>query len=314
MGSDRLAVVAVGGNSLISETEEVNVAAEYKIVGETCRQIARLISDGWNVVITHGNGPQAGFNLRRSELASHELFELPLDIIVTFTQGSIGYYIQQNLYNIFKANGVAKQVVTLVTQVEVDPDDPAFANPTKPIGGYLDQERARRLEEAGWLMAEERGRGWRRLVASPLPLRILEQDIILDLLTSVRVVVACGGGGVAVAPDSQGKLRGITAIVDKDFASALLAESLGAELLIISTGVDRLALHYGKPERVWLDKIDIRMAEQYLAKGHFGMGNMGPKVQAAINFLKGGGKGVIITSPSNIFESVAGSAGTHIVP
>ncbi len=314
MGSDRLAVVAVGGNSLISETEEVNVASEYKIVGETCRQISRLIADGWNIVITHGNGPQAGFNLRRSELASHELFELPLDIIVTFTQGSIGYYIQQNLYNIFKANGVAKQVVTLVTQVEVDPADPAFANPAKPIGGYLDQERARRFEEAGWPVAEERGRGWRRLVASPLPQRILERDIIRDLLTAGHVIVACGGGGVAVAPDSQGKLRGITAIVDKDFTSALLAENLGAELFILSTAVDRVALHYGKPEQVWLEEIDIEMAEQYLAQGHFGMGNMGPKVQAAINFLKGGGKGVIITSPSNIFKSVAGSAGNHIVP
>ena len=277
-------------------------------------RIARLIADGWNVVITHGNGPQAGFNLRRSELASHELFELPLDIIVTFTQGSIGYYIQQNLYNIFKANGMVKQVVTLVTQVEVDPADPAFADPTKPIGGYLDQERARRFEEAGWPVAEERGRGWRRLVASPLPRCILEGDIIRDLLTAGHVIVACGGGGVAVVPDSQGKLRGVTAIVDKDFTSALLSETLGAELLILSTAVDRVALNYGKPEQVWLDEIDIEMAEQYLAQGHFGMGNMGPKIQAAINFLKGGGKEVIITDPSNIFKSVAGSAGTHIIP
>ena len=163
-------------------------------------------------------------------------------------------------------------------------------------------------------MAEERGRGWRRLVASPLPRCILEGDIIRDLLTAGHVIVACGGGGVAVVPDSQGKLRGVTAIVDKDFTSALLAETLGAELLILSTAVDRVALHYGKPERVWIEKIDIKMAEQYLAQGHFGMGNMGPKVQSAINFLKGGGKGVIITSPGNIFKSVAGSAGTHIVP
>lgn len=314
MGSKRLALVAIGGNSLISETEEVNVASEYKIVGEACGQIARLILDGWQVLITHGNGPQAGFNLRRSELASGELFELPLDVIVTFTQGSIGYYIQQNLYNIFKENGVDKQIATLITQIEVDRNDPAFSRPSKPIGSYCDKETTRRLSELGWPMIEVPGKGWQRLVASPLPRRILEQGLIRDLLASGHVVVACGGGGVAVAPDAQGQLRGVPAIVDKDFSSALLATNLGAELFIISTAVDRVALNYGRPDQVWLDAIRSAEAMQYLEEGHFGLGSMAPKIKAAINFIKSGGQRVIITSPNNIVKSEAGSAGTHIRP
>lgn len=314
MGSDKLAVIAIGGNSLISETEAVNVASEYKIVGKTCQQIAKLMTDGWNVVITHGNGPQAGFNLRRSELAAHELFELPLDVIVTFTQGSIGYYIQQNLYNIFKKDGVAKQVATLVTQIAVDPDDNAFARPTKSIGGYLDQNKAGQLEKAGWPMAEEPGKGWRRLVASPMPQKILEQDIIQDLISAGHVVVTCGGGGVAVTRGEQGELAGTTAVIDKDFTSALLASNLGAELLIISTAVDRVALNFGRPDQSWLDEINLEKAEKYLNEGHFGMGSMAPKIKAATRFLKKGGKKVIITSPNNIFKSTQGSAGTHITP
>ncbi len=312
--SDKLAVVAVGGNSLISETEEVNVASEYKLVAETCRQIAKLIDDGWKVVITHGNGPQAGFNLRRCELAAHELFELPIDVIVTFTQGSIGYYIQQNLSNIFRENHTPKKVTTLVTQVEVDPQDPAFARPSKPIGSYLGPARIRQLEELGWPLGEEPGKGWRRLVASPLPKRIHEETIIRDLLEKDHVVVACGGGGVAVAPDRQGRLRGVAAIIDKDLSSALLAANLGAELLIISTAVERVALNFGQPEQVWLDLLNTQTAAQYLNEGHFGMGTMRPKIQAAINFIRQQGKRAIISSPDKIYTSISGAAGTHIVP
>ncbi len=293
MGAGKLAVVAIGGNSLISETETINVASEYKIVGETCRQIASLITDGWRVVITHGNGPQAGFNLRRSELAAHELFELPLDVIVTFTQGSIGYYIQQNLYNIFMANGLTKQVVTLVTQVEVDRNDPAFSKPSKPIGSYCDKKRMQQLSKLGWPMIEKQGKGWRRLVASPWPQRIIEQDLIRELLAAGHVIIACGGGGVPVSPDSQGRLRGVQAIVDKDFTSALLAANLGAELFIISTAVDRAALNYGRSNQVWLDEISLPEAMQYLEEGHFGMGSMEPKIRAAINFIKTGGAKIL---------------------
>lgn len=311
---EKLAVIAIGGNSLISETEPVNVTSEYKIVGETCRQVAALIADGWQVVITHGNGPQAGFNLRRCELAAHELFELSMDVIVAFTQGSIGYYIQQNLNNILMSQGLARQVVTLITQVEVDLDDKAFERPSKPIGGYIDRDKAREFEREGWPMSEEPGKGWRRVVSSPMPKRILEEDTISNLLSAGCVVVACGGGGIAVAEDVSGNYGGVPAIIDKDFASALLAQSLGAELLIISTAVDRVALHYGKPEQTWLDEIDINTATQYMAQNHFPEGSMAPKVQAAIDYLNQGGRRVIITNPASIYDAVAGSAGTHIVP
>jgi len=224
------------------------------------------------------------------------------------------YYIQQNLTNIFKEDGVDKQIATLITQVEVDRNDPAFSRPSKPIGSYCDKEATRHLSELGWPMIEVPGKGWQRLVASPLPRRILEQGLIRDLLVSGHVVVACGGGGVAVAPDAQGQLRGVPAIVDKDFSSALLATNLGAELFIISTAVDRVALNYGRPDQVWLDDIRSAEATQYLEEGHFGLGSMAPKIKAAINFIKSGGQRVIITSPNNIVKSEAGSAGTHIRP
>ncbi len=312
MDSNKLAVVAIGGNSLISETEAVNVASEYKIVGQTCRQIAKLMQDGWKVIITHGNGPQAGFNLRRSELAAHELFELPMDVIVSFTQGSIGYYIQQNLTNIFEQSGSDKKIVTLITQIEVDPEDEAFKKPTKSIGGYLDEKRARQMEKMGWPMGEEPGKGWRRQVASPRPKRIIEQEIIQDLLEKDRVVVACGGGGVAVAKDSQGQLHGITAVIDKDFTSALLAAELNAKLLIISTAVDRVALNFGQENETWLKSMTIDKANEYLEANHFGVGNMAPKVKAGVTFIEKGGTRVVITNPENIYKSISGTAGTHI--
>ncbi len=312
MDANKLAVIAIGGNSLISETEEVNVASEYKIVGETCRQIALLMNDGWNVVITHGNGPQAGFNLRRSELASHELFELPMDVIVTFTQGSIGYYIQQNLTNIFAQSGSNRKIATLVTQIEVDPKDNAFDNPTKSIGGYLDQEQARKMEQLGWPMAEEPGKGWRRQVASPKPLRIIELGIIRDLLAKDHVVIACGGGGVAVARTDQEGLRGVPAIIDKDLSSMLLAAELNAQLLVISTAVDRVALNFGQKDETWLDRITLDQARKYYKDGHFGVGSMAPKVEAAMKFIEKGGESVIITNPQNIYTSISGAAGTHI--
>ncbi len=314
MKAKKLAIVAIGGNSLISETEEVNVASEYKIVGETCRQIADLVLDGWDVVVTHGNGPQAGFNLRRSELASHELFELPMDVIVTFTQGSIGYYIQQNLFNIFTEKGVDKKIASVVTQIEVNRNDPAFENPSKPIGSYCEGERKKDLEKLGWPLIEEQGKGWRRLVASPLPLSIVEQELIEDLLAAGSVVITCGGGGVPVVKDAQGRLEGVPAIVDKDFSSALLAKNLKAELLIISTAVDRAALNFGQPDETWLDEVKLKDANRYLEDGHFGTGSMAPKIKAAINFIEGGGGKVIITSPTNIYKSTSGAAGTHIVP
>jgi carbamate kinase len=312
MERNKLAVIAIGGNSLISETEEVNVASEYKIVGETCRQIAQLMEDGWNVVITHGNGPQAGWNLRRSELASHELFELPMDVIVTFTQGSIGYYIQQNLTNIFAKSDPHRKIATIVTQIEVDPKDKAFDNPTKSIGGYLTEEQARKMEASGWPTAEEPGKGWRRLVASPAPLRIIELEIIRDLLARDHIVVACGGGGVAVAKSDLGHLEGVPAIIDKDLSSALLASELNAQLLIISTAVERVALNFGKENETWLDQISLDQARAYQDEGHFGVGSMAPKVNAAMTFIEKGGASVIITNPQNIYKSATGEAGTHI--
>lgn len=309
-----LAVVAIGGNSLITDPEHQTVEDQYLAAAETDHHIAGLVAAGWDVVITHGNGPQIGFILRRSDLASHELHEVPLDVCGADTQGAIGYLLQQNLINDFELMGIDKGVVTVVTQVEVDKDDPAFDSPSKPIGSFLTEDQAKqRRDQEGWDIAEDADRGWRRVVASPMPMRIIELGAIRTLLESGFVVIAVGGGGLPVVADDSGALRGVPAVIDKDRASALLASNLDADLLLISTAVDQVALNFGTPEQEWISEMTLDQAKGYLAEGvHFLPGSMEPKMEAVVAFLEAGGAEAIITSPGNIDKALTGIAGTRI--
>jgi len=313
--TQKLAVIAIGGNSLIKDKKHQSVEDQYDAAYETAGHIAKMIQSGWNVAVAHGNGPQVGFILRRSELSAHELHEVPLDVCGADTQGAIGYALQQSLQNHFLDMGIDKPVATIVTQTEVDANDPAFQNPTKPIGSFMGEEDAqRRIEVDGWDCTEDAGRGWRRVVASPLPVRIVEEPSVRALIDAGHIVITVGGGGIPVVADDQGHLRGIAAVIDKDFASSLLATRLGADTFIISTAVEKVALNFGKPEQRWLDRVTLAEAKQYLAEGtHFAKGSMAPKIQAIINFLEAGGHHAIVTDPANIARALAGETGTHFV-
>ncbi len=311
----KVAVVAIGGNSLIKDKDHQTVADQFESTRETCVHIAGMIEQGWDVVVTHGNGPQVGFILLRSELASHVLHTVPLDSCGADTQGAIGYMIQQSLYNEFEKRGMKKQATTVVTQVVVGKDDPAFQNPSKPIGPFYEEGEAKELgAERGWVVKDDAGRGWRRVVPSPIPLEIVERGAIKTLLDAGFVVIGVGGGGIPVVREEGGSLRGVEAVIDKDYASGLLAASIQADLFLISTAVDQVALNYGQPGQRWLDKMTLAEAEHYLAEGHFAPGSMGPKIRASIRFLKEGGREALITSPENIERALAGETGTRIVP
>jgi carbamate kinase len=311
----RTAVVAIGGNSLIKDSHHETVADQYLAAHETAGHILAMIKDGWNVVVTHGNGPQVGFILRRSELAAHEMHEVPLDVIGADTQGAIGYALQQNLYNVFREAGLPRDVATIVCQTEVASGDPAFTRPSKPIGSFLDAAQAERRRAQGWNLAEDANRGWRRVVPSPVPLRIVELPVIRTLVDAGTVVITAGGGGIPVVATPDGGLAGVAAVIDKDLASALLAGALGADLLLISTAVDRVALNFGTPEQEWVDQMTLAEAKRYLAEGrHFARGSMAPKIQAVVNYLEAGGQQAIITSPEHIGLALEGKGGTRIVP
>ncbi len=315
--AEKIAVIAIGGNSLITSKEKVSMEHQYQAVYETSIHIADMIEQGWTVAIGHGNGPQVGFVLRRSEIAHRVegVHEVPLDYCGADTQGATGYALQQNLYNQFLVRNIDKPVATIVTQVEVDRNDPAFKNPTKPIGGFMDEQEAReRKEKEGWDMVEDAGRGWRRVVPSPLPKRVVEEPAVKQLIGAGMCVITVGGGGIPVVADEDGKLKGIAAVIDKDYASSLLANAIGAELLIISTAVEKVALNFGKPDEKWLDQMTLAEAKQYMAEGtHFAKGSMAPKIQACIWFLERGGQKAIITNPENISRALKGETGTTIV-
>lgn len=312
----RTAVVAIGGNSLIKDKQHQTVRDQYIAAGETCWHIAAMIRDGWNVVIGHGNGPQVGFILRRSELASHELHEVPLDVCGADSQGAIGYALAQNLENDFRRLGLDRHAVAVVTQVEVAADDPAFAHPSKPIGSFMDEPEAlRRRDRDGWSVVEDAGRGWRRVVASPAPLRIVEEDALRSLITEGFVVIATGGGGIPVVADAEGNLVGVAAVIDKDLACSLLATRVDAELLLITTAVEHVSLDFGTPRERPIDRMTLSEAKQYLAEGvHFAEGSMAPKIEAVIGFLERGGGRAIVTDPDNVERALAGETGTHLVP
>ncbi len=311
--SPRTAVVAVGGNSLIVNGHQ-DVPSQIRAVEETCRHIADMIERGWNVLITHGNGPQVGFILRRNELAAHEVHTTPLDVIGADTQGSIGYMIARALDNEFKLRGINRLVAAVVTQVLVDRNDPAFKNPTKGIGGFTTEEKARQFEREGWTVREDAGRGWRRMVASPVPLKIIEKDVIKTLIDAGFIVVGVGGGGIPVIEDENGLLKGVFAVIDKDRASALIAADLKVDLFLISTAVEKVALNFNKPNQRWLDRMTLAEAKQYYQEGHFLAGSMGPKIEAMIAFLEANpqGKG-LITDPPHIVDALDGKTGTWIV-
>ena len=313
--SARRAVVAIGGNSLIRDKTHQTVRDQYIAAGETCWHVASMIKEGWNVVIGHGNGPQVGFILRRSELAAHELHEVPLDVCGADSQGAIGYALVQNLENDFQRLGLDQHAVAVVTQVEVAADDPAFSNPTKPIGTFMDEATAtQRRERDGWDVVEDAGRGWRRVVASPAPVRIVEEGAIRSLVEAGFVVIAAGGGGIPVVADAEGNLVGVAAVIDKDLACALLANRIEAELLLITTAVEQVALDFGTPEQRFVDRMTLAEAKERLAEGrHFAAGSMGPKIEAVIQFLERGGSTAIITDPGNVERALAGETGTLIV-
>jgi len=310
----RRAVVAIGGNSLIKDREHQTVRDQYIAAGETCWHIASMIQDGWDVAIGHGNGPQVGFILRRSELASHELHEVPLDVCGADSQGAIGYALVQNLENDFHRLGIDRHAVAVVTQMEVAADDPAFDAPSKPIGSFMDEHEAmRRRDEDGWTVREDAGRGWRRVVASPMPLRIVEEDAVRSLLESGFVVVTVGGGGIPVVADGDGNLTGVAAVIDKDLASSLLATVIGAELFVITTAVEKVALRFGQPDEEPLDRLTLAEAKGYLEEGgHFAEGSMAPKIRAVVGFLERGGTTAIVTDPENVERALAGETGTTI--
>ncbi len=314
MAGRKVAVVAVGGNSLIKDKTHQTIPDQYAAAAESMAHIAGMIEAGWEVIITHGNGPQVGFILRRSELSKHELHDVPLDYCGADTQGAIGYMFQQALYNEFHRRGLDKQAATVVTQVVVDHDDPAFESPSKPIGSFMEQvEAQQRREQEGWAVGEDAGRGWRRVVPSPLPVSIVQQQAIDRLVHGGFVVIAVGGGGIPVVEDADGMLSGVEAVIDKDFASALLASALQADLFLISTAVPQIALNYNQPEQQWLDRMTLAEAKQYLKEGHFAKGSMAPKVQAVINYLEAGGSEALVTDPQNIERALAGETGTRIV-
>ena len=310
-----LVVIAIGGNSLITDSEHMSVVDQYRAAGETASHIAPIVEAGYRVVVTHGNGPQVGFILLRSELTRDVLHQVPLANCVADTQGSIGMQIAQSLQNAFERLGNEQPVVALVTQVLVDPEDPSFNNPTKPIGPFMSEAEARqRAEDDGWAIAEDATRGWRRVVASPAPLEILEMPVIRKLVETDTIVVAAGGGGIPVIRKPDGSLRPRPAVIDKDAASCLLARELGANVLVFSTDVDKVALNLGTPEQTDIDRMTAAECRRYLEEGHFAVGSMRPKIEAALQFLDAGGEEVIITQPHQLAKAMRGGQGTHIVP
>jgi carbamate kinase len=311
----KVAVVAIGGNSLIKDKNRKTVPDQYEAARETCLHIVSLVEQGWDVAIGHGNGPQVGFILRRSELSRHELHEVPLEVCGADTQGAIGYMLQQNLQNEFKRRGMSKQAATVVTQVLVDRRDPAFQSPTKPIGSFMEEDEAVRRQDAeGWHVVEDAGRGWRRVVASPLPQKVIEQDAVERLLGAGFVVITVGGGGIPVVENEKGDLEGVAAVIDKDFASSLLASSINADLFLISTAVEKVYLNFGKPNQQAIARMTVAEAKQYIKEGHFAKGSMLPKVEAIVQFLESGGKQAIITNPESIERALKGETGTLVVP
>jgi carbamate kinase len=314
MKKQGIAVVAVGGNALIKDKAHKTIEDQFDAAKETMGHIVDMIEKGWDVVVTHGNGPQVGFILRRSEISRDQLHEVPLDYCGADTQGAIGYMFQKALYNEFHKRGINKNVASMITQTIVDKNDTAFENPTKPIGTFMDEEEAKtRAAKEGWNVVEDAGRGWRRVVPSPKPKRIVEADAINALTKAGIIVVGVGGGGIPVVENEEGEIAGVEAVIDKDFGSSLLATMIEADLFVISTAVEKVALNFNTPDQKWLDKMTVAEAKTYIAEGHFAPGSMLPKIRAIIEYLENGGKKALITDPAHIGEALEGKTGTWVV-
>ena len=313
MTGGRLAVLAIGGNALIRDRKHESIPDQYDMVCSLAVEIAAMIESGWNVVVTHGNGPQVGFILRRSELSIHEVPPVPMDYAGADIQGAVGYMFVKALRNVFKRRRIKREAVAVVTQTVVDRNDPAFAKPSKPIGEFYSREQAEeRMRLEHWAMVEDAGRGWRRVVASPRPVRIIESGVIRHLVEGGYVVVAAGGGGIPVVADEQGMLSGVAAVIDKDMASAVVAAQIGADLLVISTAVEKVLLNFGQPGQRALDAMTVAEARRYVAEGHFAPGSMLPKIEACIHFVEAGGREAIITCPDALAAALDGRSGTRM--
>ena len=310
----KIIVIALGGNALIQEGERGTIAEQFANTRKSIEGIVYCIKEGYEVVITHGNGPQVGNMLLMVELSRGKVPELPLGVCVADTEGAIGYMIQQTLVNRLQKEQIKKCVVTILTQVIVDKDDYAFKNPTKPIGSFYNESDAKKLrEEKGWKMVEDSHRGYRRVVASPKPIKIVEDESVKRLMESGEIVIAAGGGGIPVILKEDGILEGVDVVIDKDLASCVLALNVKADYLMMLTGVDKAYLNFAEPGQTPLDTITIKEAERFLGEGHFPQGSMGPKIQAAVNFIKGGGECAFITAIDKVKDSLAGVSGTRIV-
>ena len=313
----KFVVVAIGGNSLVKDNSRDSIPDQYEAVCEIATNIADMVQEGVDVVVTHGNGPQVGFELRRSEVASEVtgMNAVPLVNCVADTQGGIGYLIQQALTNEFIKRGISKKVATVITQVEVSKEDPNFGAPSKPVGSFYTAEQAEEMKRANpeWVLVEDSGRGYRRVVPSPQPIDIVEKDVIKSLIQTGYVVIAVGGGGIPVIKTENNTYEGIDAVIDKDFATSLLAEQVDAEALIITTGVPRVFVNFGTPEQKALEEVSADEIRTYADQGHFPKGSMLPKIEASLNFLKKPGRRVIITNPESLKEAIHKQAGTHII-
>ncbi|PYQ52435.1 MAG: carbamate kinase [Acidobacteria bacterium] len=310
----KLAVIAFGGNALLRPEDRGTHEEQIARAKQAARWLAELVVRGFHVIVVHGNGPQVGNILIQAEEASTKVPPQSLDVAVAQTEGSIGFLLQQAIRNRLDSIGSGGQVATVLTEVEVDANDPAFKRPTKPIGPFFTRYRAEALErDLGWTMREDAGRGWRHVVPSPRPLRILNTGVITHMLEDARVVIAAGGGGIPVVRGRDGQWRGIEAVIDKDYASALLAAELKVELYVILTGVPKVSLDFGKPTERALDRMTVDEAEHHLREGQFPPGSMGPKIEAAIQFVRKGGNEVLITDVDRLREALEGRAGTRIV-
>jgi carbamate kinase len=314
-GNPKLAVVAIGGNALIRDREHQSIPDQYEAAAVTVSGVVDMIEAGWNVIVTHGNGPQMGYILRRSELSIHEVDPVPMDYAGADLQGALGYMFVRAFRNEFHKRGIQREPVAVVTETLVDANDPAFRDPSKPIGSHMDEATAKKLAAAqGWTVKDDAGRGWRRVVPSPRPLKIIDYQAIAYLARAGFVVIGGGGGGIPVIEDEDGRLCGVEAVIDKDLASSLLARSIGADLFVLATGVERVALGFNTPRQRWLDRLSLADARRYDAADEFDRGSMGPKIKALIEFLDGGGREGLITAPASLRRALAGETGTLVVP
>jgi carbamate kinase len=311
----KLAVVAFGGNALLRQEDRGTQEEQIARAKQAARWLAEIVRAGYQLIVVHGNGPQVGNILVQAEEASTKIPPQSIDVAVAQTEGSIGFMLQQAIRNRLESISTSGEVATVLTEVEVDANDVAFKRPTKPIGPFFTRYRAEALErDLGWTMREDAGRGWRHVVPSPRPLRILNVETIKHMLEGAEVVIAAGGGGIPVVRGRDGQWRGIEAVIDKDFASALLAAELKADVFIVLTNVPKVAIDFGTPSQQSLDRMTLAEAQKHLAEGQFPAGSMGPKIEAAVQFVKATGKSVLITDVEHLREALAGNDGTFIVP